>query len=76
MKKVDDRYGDKKEEVKDYFKDLKKIKLNSKKVYSSIYGNCTKGVKTINDCERESKNYLRMVTKENQDSCVGIRHEG
>ena len=34
----------KKEEIKDYLKDLKKIKSNLKKLYSSNYGNCTEGV--------------------------------
>ena len=37
----------KKEEIKDYVKDLKLIKSNLKKVYNLIYGNCTESVQTM-----------------------------
>ena len=37
----------KKEEIKEYVKDLKTIKSNLKKIYTLTFGNCTEGVKTM-----------------------------
>ena len=59
----------KKEEIKDYLKELKKIKSNLKKLYSSIYGSYTEGVHTMlkanNTYEKESKqfNYTWLLVK-------------
>ena len=47
----------KKEEIKDYVKDLKLMKSNLKKIYSLVYGNCTDSVRTMlkTDDDYESK---------------------
>ena len=37
----------KKEEIKEYVKDLKLIKSNLKKIYNLVYGNCTDSVRTM-----------------------------
>ena len=70
----------KKEEVKDFVKDLNMIKLNLKNLYSLRYTNCTKGVQTMlkadDGYEKKLTNsimhgYLRKPRR----SCR-IRHEG
>ena len=43
----------KKEEIKDYVRDLKTIKSNLKKVYTLVFGNCTDGVKTMLKADKE-----------------------
>ena len=43
----------KKEEIKEYVKYLKLIKLNLKKLYALIFGNCTDGVKTMLKADAE-----------------------
>ena len=47
----------KKEEIKEYVKDLKLVKSNFKKIYNLIYGNCTDSVCTMlkTDVEYETK---------------------
>ena len=49
----------KKEEIKDYVKDLKTMKSNLKKIYNLVYGNCTDSVQTMlkaeDDFEAKSK---------------------
>jgi len=49
------------EEFKSYVKDLKVLKLNLKKLYSLVYGNCTDSVKTIiktdDEYEKRSKSF-------------------
>ena len=42
-----------KEEVKEYVKELKILKSNPKKLYSSIYGNCLEGVQTMLKVDKE-----------------------
>ena len=37
----------KKEEIKEYVKDLKLIKSNLYKIYNLVYGNCTDSVQTM-----------------------------
>ena len=37
----------KKEEIKEYVKDLKLVKSNLKKIYNLVYGNCTESVRTM-----------------------------
>ena len=50
----------KKEEIKDYVKDLKLIKSNLKKIYNLVYGNCTDSVRTMvkTDDNYESKSLI------------------
>ena len=47
----------KKEEIKEYVKDLKLIKSNLNKIYNLVYGNCTDSVQTMlkTDDDYESK---------------------
>ena len=51
----------KREEVKDFVKDIKVIKTNLKKVYNLVYGNCTDSVQTMlkadSDYEDKSKDF-------------------
>ena len=42
-----------KEEIKEYVKDLKTIKSNLKKIYTIVFGNCTDGVKTMLKADKE-----------------------
>ena len=50
----------KKEEIKEYVKDLKLIKTNLKKIYNLMYGNCTDSVRTMlkTDEDYESKSLI------------------
>ena len=50
----------KKEEIKEYVKDLKLIKSNLNKIYNLIYGNCTDSVQTMlkTDDDYESKSWV------------------
>ena len=50
----------KKEEIKDYVKNLKLIKSNLKKIYNLVYGNCTDSVRTMvkTDDDYESKSLI------------------
>ena len=61
-----------KEEIKKYVKDLKMIKINLKKLYSLVYGNCTKSVQTMlkADAEHEQKSCLVKSRPSYQDSIL------
>ena len=50
----------KKEEIKEYVKDLKLVKSNLKKIYNLVYGNCTDSVRTMlkTDDDYESKSTI------------------
>ena len=50
----------KKEEIKEYVKDLKLIKSNLKKIYNLVYGNCTESVRTMlkTDKDYEAKSTI------------------
>ena len=58
-KKSDVEVEIKKEEIKEYVKQVHTIKSNLKKIYSLIFGNCTEGVQTMiktdSDYETKSK---------------------
>ena len=51
----------KKEEIKEFVKNLNTVKSNLKKIYSLVYGNCTEGVQTMlkadSDYEVKSQNF-------------------
>lgn len=53
----------KKEEIKEYVKDLELIKSNLKKLYTVIFGNCTDGVKTMLKADAEYAEKLKTFNQ-------------